>query len=94
MSRPAADGPATVPADGAPGGLAVFVSFFAKPGIVISIFFLLVYRLPAEGWQQGEDVPLQDAQRAMRVIRAALAKLMGTAATSRANGSAEHRNPR
>jgi len=46
LPRPAADGPATVPADGAPGGLAVFVSFFAKPGIVISIFFLLVYRLP------------------------------------------------
>jgi len=32
--------------------------------------FVLVYRLPSEGWQRGEDVPLQDAQRAMRVIRA------------------------
>jgi acetyl esterase/lipase len=25
--------------------------------------FVLVYRLPSEGWQRGEDVPLQDAQR-------------------------------
>jgi acetyl esterase/lipase/lysophospholipase L1-like esterase len=32
--------------------------------------FVLVYRLPSEGWQRAEDVPLQDAQRAMRVIRA------------------------
>ncbi|UAK23057.1 alpha/beta hydrolase [Sphingomonas nostoxanthinifaciens] len=32
--------------------------------------FILVYRLPAEGWQRREDVPLQDAQRAMRLIRA------------------------
>jgi acetyl esterase/lipase len=32
--------------------------------------FVLVYRLPAEGWQVARDVPLQDAQRAMRLIRA------------------------
>jgi acetyl esterase/lipase len=32
--------------------------------------FVLLYRLPAEGWQRREDVPLQDAQRAMRLIRA------------------------
>lgn len=31
--------------------------------------FVLVYRLPAEGWSGRADVPLQDAQRAMRVIR-------------------------
>jgi acetyl esterase/lipase len=31
--------------------------------------FVLMYRLPAEGWARREDVPLQDAQRAMRVIR-------------------------
>lgn len=31
--------------------------------------FILLYRLPGEGWRQREDVPLQDAQRAMRVIR-------------------------
>jgi acetyl esterase/lipase len=32
--------------------------------------FVLVYRLPGEGWANRADVPLQDAQRAMRLIRA------------------------
>lgn len=32
--------------------------------------FILLYRLPGEGWDRREVVPLQDAQRAMRVIRA------------------------
>jgi acetyl esterase/lipase len=32
--------------------------------------FVLRYRLPFEGWANGPDVPLQDAQRAMRLIRA------------------------
>jgi acetyl esterase/lipase len=32
--------------------------------------FILLYRLPGEGWAQRSDVPLQDAQRAMRLIRA------------------------
>lgn len=32
--------------------------------------FVLQYRLPAEGWTNPADVPLQDAQRAMRIIRA------------------------
>ena len=32
--------------------------------------FVLVYRLPGEGWEKRADVPLQDAQRAMRLIRA------------------------
>lgn len=32
--------------------------------------FILLYRLPGEGWKRREDVPLQDAQRAMRLIRA------------------------
>lgn len=32
--------------------------------------FILLYRLPGEGWAQRQDVPLQDAQRAMRLIRA------------------------
>lgn len=36
--------------------------------------FVLLYRLPAEGWGQRQDVPLQDAQRAMRVIRRDAAK--------------------
>jgi len=31
--------------------------------------FILLYRLPSEGWNGRADVPLQDAQRAMRVIR-------------------------
>lgn len=32
--------------------------------------FVLRYRLPKEGWTNPSDVPLQDAQRAIRVIRA------------------------
>jgi acetyl esterase/lipase len=32
--------------------------------------FILLYRLPGEGWAHRADVPLQDAQRAMRLIRA------------------------
>lgn len=31
--------------------------------------FVLTYRLPGEGWAARADVPLQDAQRAMRLIR-------------------------
>ncbi len=31
--------------------------------------FVLFYRLPYDGWANRADVPLQDAQRAMRVIR-------------------------
>jgi acetyl esterase/lipase len=31
--------------------------------------FILVYRLPGEGWVRRSDVPLQDAQRALRLIR-------------------------
>jgi len=36
--------------------------------------FVLMYRLPAEGWAHRADAPLQDAQRAMRVIRRDAAK--------------------
>ena len=32
--------------------------------------FVLSYRLPGEGWTEPQDVPLQDGQRAMRLIRA------------------------
>jgi acetyl esterase/lipase len=39
---------------------------FAKSGITS---FVLRYRLPPEGWSASQDVPLQDAQRAMRLIR-------------------------
>src|SRR5579862_4192613 len=31
--------------------------------------FVLLYRLPADGWPAGPNPPLQDAQRAMRLIR-------------------------
>jgi acetyl esterase/lipase len=40
---------------------------FAKSGVTS---FVLRYRLPPEGWSNSQDVPLQDAQRAMRLIRA------------------------
>jgi acetyl esterase/lipase len=36
--------------------------------------FILTYRLPAEGWDAQSDVPLQDAQRAMRLIRTGAAR--------------------
>jgi hypothetical protein len=36
--------------------------------------FVMDYRLPADGWAAGPDVSLQDAQRAIRVIRANASK--------------------
>ena len=36
--------------------------------------FVLSYRLPSEGWTAGPLAPLQDAQRALRIIRANAAK--------------------
>jgi len=36
--------------------------------------FVLRYRLPGEGWKNRELVPLQDAQRAMRLVRSAAAR--------------------
>ena len=60
-----------------PGGGYQFVSVeneginvartFAPKGVTV---FVLGYRLPGEGWANQEDVPLQDGQRAMRLIRA------------------------
>nr|WP_240953779.1 alpha/beta hydrolase [Sphingomonas sp. G-3-2-10] len=44
---------------------------FAARGYTV---FELLYRLPRDGWAAGPDVPLQDAQRAMRLIRAGAAK--------------------
>ncbi|HWA69345.1 MAG TPA: alpha/beta hydrolase [Rhizomicrobium sp.] len=44
---------------------------FARLGITC---FVLRYRLPGEGWRNREWVPLQDAQRAMRLIRRDAAK--------------------
>lgn len=40
---------------------------FAKAGVTV---FVMTYRLPQEGWSAGPAAPLQDAQRAMRLIRA------------------------
>lgn len=37
--------------------------------------FILSYRLPTEGWAVGPLAPLQDAQRALRLIRAAAGPL-------------------
>jgi acetyl esterase/lipase len=31
--------------------------------------FVLTYRLPGEGWKDAANVPLQDAQRALRLVR-------------------------
>ena len=36
--------------------------------------FVLRYRLPADGWTAGADAPLQDAQRAIRLIRSRAAE--------------------
>lgn len=47
-------------------GLDVAQNFNARGTTV----FVLVYRLPGEGWANRHLVPLQDAQRAMRFIRA------------------------
>jgi acetyl esterase/lipase len=40
--------------------------WFAERGITA---FVLFYRLPGDGWANRSDVPLADAQRAMRLIR-------------------------
>jgi acetyl esterase/lipase len=36
--------------------------------------FVLAYRLPGQGWLEPQDVPLQDGQRAMRLIRSDAAR--------------------
>jgi acetyl esterase/lipase len=36
--------------------------------------FILLYRLPADGWGAGAEAPLQDAQRALRMVRSMAAK--------------------
>jgi acetyl esterase/lipase len=46
--------------------------WFAARGVTA---FVLFYRLPAEGWSGRSDVALQDAQRAMRLIRHRAASL-------------------
>lgn len=42
-------------------------AWLAKSGITA---FVLVYRLPNEGWRDGPDAPRQDAQRAIRLVKA------------------------
>ncbi|WP_375392233.1 alpha/beta hydrolase [uncultured Sphingomonas sp.] len=64
-----------------PGGGYQFISIeneginvartFAPLGVTV---FVLGYRLPGQGWLEPEDVPLQDGQRAMRLIRAGAAR--------------------
>lgn len=69
-----------------PNGIAVLVAGgggYARIGLVKEAYpaaywltsqgitaFVLTYRLPREGWADGPLVPLQDAQRGMRLIRA------------------------
>jgi acetyl esterase/lipase len=59
-----------------PGGAYVAISAANEGVEVARVFnamgvtvFVLAYRLPGEGWTDGADTPLQDAQRAMRLIR-------------------------
>jgi acetyl esterase/lipase len=40
---------------------------FAAAGVTC---YVLRYRLPADGWAAGPEAPLQDAQRALRLVRA------------------------
>ena len=40
--------------------------YFSSKG---AMAYVLTYRLPQQGWAAGPDTPLQDAQRAMRIIR-------------------------
>ncbi|RDE07209.1 alpha/beta hydrolase [Sphingomonas aracearum] len=51
-----------------PGGIS---RWFADRGVTA---FELLYRLPHDRWPAGADVALQDAQRAMRLIRAGAGK--------------------
>jgi acetyl esterase/lipase len=64
-----------------PGGAYWFVSS-ANEGLDVAqrltalgfTTFVLTYRLPGEGWNNRSEVPLQDAQRAVRLIRANAAR--------------------
>lgn len=64
-----------------PGGGYARVAMGTKPSSISRWFasqgvtcFELLYRLAHDGWAGGPDTPLQDAQRAMRLIRANAAK--------------------
>jgi acetyl esterase/lipase len=41
--------------------------WFSRQGPTV---YVMTYRLPHQGWDAGADAPLQDAQRAIRLIRA------------------------
>lgn len=64
-----------------PGGAYIFVSI-DNEGVEVAealnargyTVFVLVHRLPGEGWANRSDVPLQDAQRAMRLVRSLASK--------------------
>lgn len=65
-----------------PGGCYAFLAITNEGSEVARVFTamgytvaVLTYRLPAEGWRDRADVPLQDAQRAMRLFRARSAAL-------------------
>jgi acetyl esterase/lipase len=45
-----------------------FARFLAGRGVTA---YVLLYRLPADRWAAGRDAPLQDVQRALRLVRAA-----------------------
>ncbi len=65
-----------------PGGAYWFVSS-ANEGVELAqrmvtygvTVCVLTYRLPGEGWKNRSDVPLQDAQRAMRLMRSRASQL-------------------
>ncbi len=48
--------------------------------------YVMTYRLPFQGWPSGADTPLQDAQRAMRVLRSHNANTRGSDANVLAIG--------
>lgn len=64
-----------------PGGAYTFLSI-GNEGVDIAgrltalgyTVYVLTYRLPGEGWTDRADVPLQDAQRGLRMVRAAATK--------------------
>lgn len=64
-----------------PGGAYDFLSI-GNEGVEIAerlnalgyTVYVLIYRLPGEGWTNRADVPLQDAQRGLRMVRAAASK--------------------
>ncbi len=67
------------------GRVPLIPQWFAAQGFTV---FDLLYRLPAQGWAAGPDAPLQDAQQAMRVIRARAGEFGVTGAVGVAGFSA------